>query len=87
MVLIYCDLWGRTSKLDIIEKIINNYNIEIKKNILIYSVFGNKYKNIKFSKFLKIFYTAESILSNEEADYIIGFIPSNNKYITEPLPF
>ena len=79
MVLIYCDLW--TPKLDIIEKIINHYNTEIKENILIYSVFGKKYKNQKFKNFSKLFYTAESILSNEEADYIIGFLPTNGKCI------
>ena len=81
MSIIYIDFWKGLTKLHIIEKIIKDYNIEIKNNILVYSKFGKNHYDKKYKNFIKIFYTAESILTDNDADYIIGSLPTNNNYI------
>ena len=81
-MLVYCDLsFFAHNKLDIIEKIIDHYNIQVKKDIVVYSVGGNNHNDRKLQHFKKIFYTAEPILTNKDADFIIGFIPTHDKYI------
>ena len=51
-------------------------------------IFGNdkKYLHEKYNDFLKIFYTEEGQLTEKNAHYIIGFIPTNENYI-QLLPF
>ena len=90
MVLVYSNLWS--DKLDIIEKIIDHYNIIVKDNIIVYSVFPYQQyirKNFKaweklnkeYKNYKKIFYTGESIFSDKNANYIIGFLPTHDNYI------
>jgi len=66
-----------------IQKIIKDYNINIKNNILIYSCFGHNKLNFDMYKdYKKIYYTQEIILDDKNADYVIGFLKDKkDKYI------
>ncbi len=88
MSIVYTNFWPGVIKFTIIEKIIEYFNIKIKKNIIIYSKFGleKKYLHEKYNNFLKIFYTAESKLTESNANYVIGFKPTSENYI-QLLPF
>jgi alpha(1,3/1,4) fucosyltransferase len=77
----YDDLWCNRKKLSIFENLIKKYKLNPKRNILIYSCFGNNHQNSKYNNYLKIFYSAEPTMENNQADYIITFIPTKNKYI------
>ena len=81
MSIIYIDFWKGLTKLHIIEKIIKVNNIELKNDILVYSKFGINHLNKKYKNFIKIFYTAESKLTDNDADYVIGSLPTNNNHI------
>jgi len=76
----FVDFWtgpGRLSNIGIFKNIIERYNLELTyevPDILFFSVFGEKNKDKKYSKCLKIFYTGENIHNRSLARHRVKFI-------------